>query len=428
MISKGFVAAFVTPVLILVIAAPAFPGEKPTTPPGQGNSNPGKGSSTGNNGKGGSSEGAPAGAVKAKITWDLPDADIAAALFGSGSVSIPFHTSADIENVGFWLSPSLEDALEILTEPFDVLHAGVVYSVDLALKGARPTRTIGGTLHLVPVQQSQDGLRRTYAEPLPINVKFGAEGGGAPTKSQAITVVSSTSYSGEAIAPLQIVSIFGFGIGPGDFTPAIVENGKVTDYLADVQVFFDGTAAPILFASATQLNVVVPSDVAGKTQVTLTVTYKGSAWEVQGIPVVDAMPEIFAMNGLGHGLAAALDSEGRLISESNPVAPGEWISLFGTGVGLWRDGFVDGTVVGGQELPVPKKPVEIEIGGAKADVLYIGGAPGMVSGFVQFNVVVPTTMPDIDLSSSPPAARIVLTSGGHPSKAEVYIYLETPAP
>ena len=74
---------------------------------------------------------------------------------------------------------------------------------------------------------------------------------------------------------------------------------------------------------------------------------------------------------------------------------------------------------------MPKKPVEVTIGGAKADVLYIGGAPGMANGVVQFNVWVPNDMPDLDDTTDPPTARIEVTSAGHPSKADIFIYIDT---
>jgi uncharacterized protein (TIGR03437 family) len=280
---------------------------------------------------------------------------------------------------------------------------------------------------MVPAGESEDGLRRTYPKPLPINVKFrGEEEDGESEEpleeEQTIAVVNSASYSGDAIAPLQIVSIFGF-VGPDKFEPAIIEGGQITDYLADVQVLFDGTASPILFVSNGQANVIVPSDVAGKSTVTVTVTYQGTIWEIPDVPVEDSAPEIFSMNGLGHGLAAAIDADGQPLSEENLVAPGDVITFFGTGVGLWKDGFIDGTIVEPENLPEPKKPVEIKIGGAVADTLYIGGAPGMPNAVVQFNAVIPEVMPEIDDSTDPWTARIELTSGGHPSKADIFIYV-----
>lgn len=455
--SKLLIAAVVS---LAVAISPAFGFQKPKTNPGKSGDAPGQTQDKGNNGgnnsgnsnaggngsangnaatgnAGGNGPGAGQSSqtngnsapAKLKVTWDLPASEVAAALHTAGSVTIPFHVSARVEAAGFWLTPSLQEYLQILTEPFDVLDPGVTYEVKLAWKGTPAETTIGGTLHLVPVTEDDDELRRTYPQPLVINVKKP----GAPAEEegdediapadQQLTIVSSVTWEGPPIAPLQIVSIFGMGIGPAEFTPAIVEDGKVTSYLADVQVLFDGTAAPIIFASSSELKVVVPSNVAGKETVDLTVTYKGKMWEILDIPVVETSPEIMSMNGLGHGLAIAYDSEGKVISEENPVAPGEIITFFGTGVGLWKDGFIDGTIVDPASLPEPKKPVEVKIGGAVAKLLFVGGAPGLVSAIVQFNVVVPEEMPEVDDSTNPPSAAIKVTSGGHASKSDIFIYI-----
>ena len=448
----------VTTCLAVVIAFATTPGSlfaftPPSTPPGQSGDSPGnsgnapghnKGNDDSNNqgqdqgqtqtgpDESGLSDPTPA-TRRAKIVWGMSPQEVADQLLTAGSVIIPFQTTGALENIGFWLTPSLDPYLEVLTEPYEALDPDTEYTVEIVLRGDAPEMTIGGTLHLVPVEPSSDGLRRTYAKPLPIVVHVPGAGvsddeDDPVEEPQELQILGSASYNGDAIAPLEIVSVFGFGIGPDDFEPAIIEDGKITDYLADVQVFFDGTAAPILFASDQQLNVIVPSDVAGKSEVTLTVTYQGNTWEVEGIPVVDAVPEIFSMNGLGHGLAAALDSDGQLITADNPVSPGDWITFFGTGVGLWKDGFIDGTVVSSEDLPRPKKPVEVTIGRAEAPVIYVGGAPGLVNAVVQFNVVVPTDMPDVDETTEPPSARIQVTSAGHPSKADIYIYIGPAAP
>ncbi len=359
------------------------------------------------------------------MLWGLTSEEIAAALKEKGSVTVLFEVSAPLKNVGFWLTPSLQAFLDVLTPPFTLLEPGKVYDLELAWKGSEPATTIGGTLHLVPVDEEGSRLRRTYPQPLAVNVR--AEGSPADPSSspgiQDLTIVDSVSYAGPPIAPLQIVSIYGLGIGPEVLQSAVPQDGKLADYLADVQVLFDGTAAPIIFVSATELKVVVPSDVAGKDEVTVTVTFRGKAWELTGVPVSEAAPAIFSMNGLGHGLAMAYDSNGQAVTEENPAKPGDTITFFGTGVGLWKDGFIDGTISDPENLPVPKKPVEVKIGGAAAELLYVGGAPGLVNAVVQFTVVVPTEMPDLDTSTNPATAFIVAFSGGHPTKAELFIYI-----
>jgi uncharacterized protein (TIGR03437 family) len=89
---------------------------------------------------------------------------------------------------------------------------------------------------------------------------------------------------------------------------------------------------------------------------------------------------------------------------------------------LWKDGFTDAaTVVTAENLPEPKKPVRVSIGGITATINYVGGSPGMVCAVVQFNVTVPA---DVEPGLNVP---IEVWSGNHPSKATVTLAVEVPA-
>ncbi|MBI3696681.1 MAG: hypothetical protein HY238_17805 [Acidobacteria bacterium] len=81
------------------------------------------------------------------------------------------------------------------------------------------------------------------------------------------------------------------------------------------------------------------------------------------------------------------------------------ILLFGTGEGQTDPAGVDGKLVA-DPLPKPRFPVRVSIGGVPADVLYAGGAPGLVAGVIQVNARVPSNAP------SGGAVPIVLSVGG----------------
>jgi uncharacterized protein (TIGR03437 family) len=76
------------------------------------------------------------------------------------------------------------------------------------------------------------------------------------------------------VAPGQLVTLFGSGIGPdtGAFFPFFPgmdpHSGALFPFfppvptsLGDTQVFFNGVAAPVLFAQANQVNAICPSGV-----------------------------------------------------------------------------------------------------------------------------------------------------------------------
>jgi uncharacterized protein (TIGR03437 family) len=176
------------------------------------------------------------------------------------------------------------------------------------------------------------------------------------------------------VAPGEIVSIFGVGLGPG------------------TQVLFDGLPAPMLYASANQINAVVPYEV--KAPITK-MTVQGAAGTdgPRAMPVADAVPGIFTYNSSGIGEAAVLNQDGTYNSIANPAARGSVITFYATGAGLMNPPVADGAVSPlSLPLPQPKLPVSVQIRGQDAQVQYAGAAPGYVSGLLQVNVQVPTTI------------------------------------
>ncbi len=109
-----------------------------------------------------------------------------------------------------------------------------------------------------------------------------------------------------------------------------------------------------------------------------------------------AVPAVFSMDGTGTGLAAAIDAvSGELLSATNPVSRGGFVSLFVTGLG-------ETTSSNGFE--VAKRTPAVTVGGAAARVLFAGRAPGFV-GLNQVNIEIP-----IEVNPGE-AVPIVLTSG-----------------
>jgi uncharacterized protein (TIGR03437 family) len=78
------------------------------------------------------------------------------------------------------------------------------------------------------------------------------------------------------VSPGEIVSLFGSAIGPPTPASLTLTNPRlVANSLAGVQVFFDGVPAPLLYASAEQVNAVVPYAVAGQSVTVLQLEYLG---------------------------------------------------------------------------------------------------------------------------------------------------------
>ena len=375
---------------------PGKPGDpgKPTDPGKPGD--PGKPSDPGKPGDPGKPDSAGNQTNShARITWLTSRADLEASLLDPEntelSTEVQFKSNADIENVEVWLTPSLK-GMTADPDSFDLVKKDEVYTITLTLE-EKPTHTLGGTLHL------RDGStsNRTYAPPLPINVKFKGAAGETTdeTEQKPATVsgvASSTDYRTGSVSPGQAMSLFGDGIGPEQPQSAKLDDkGRVAKYLGDTQVFFNGLPAPILAATRNQVNVVVPSGVSTDQAVEIVVTHKGKISQTITLPVEPAAPALFTIGGTGSGQSAALNQDGSVNSPLNRARRGAVVTLYGSGFGEWKEPVDDGAIIS-STLPTLKASVSVTIGGVPAKVLYAGGAPGLISGVVQINAEVPLAL------------------------------------
>src|ERR1039458_8689466 len=89
-------------------------------------------------------------------------------------------------------------------------------------------------------------------------------------------VLNSANLVHLAVAPGEIVTIVGSGLGPTPGVGAQLDaRGFVAKQLAGTSVTFDGMGAPLLYAGANQINAIVPFRVAGKTGTQIVVTVNG---------------------------------------------------------------------------------------------------------------------------------------------------------
>jgi uncharacterized protein (TIGR03437 family) len=121
------------------------------------------------------------------------------------------------------------------------------------------------------------------------------------------------------------------------------------------------------------------------------VVHHGGAAQVT-LPVIQAAPALFAMDGTGGGQGAILNNDGSVNSYDNPAQRGSVVSLFGTGLGQTIPVSEDGMINDSLTLPAAVLPVTALIDGQPAEILYAGAAPGMLHGFVQVNVRIPAAL------------------------------------
>jgi len=216
----------------------------------------------------------------------------------------------------------------------------------------------------------------------------------APAAPSLRTAEHGATRQLSSIAPGMIMSLKGAGLGPFNGVRGNVSAaGAVDTFYGGYRVFFDGVAAPILYLSDAQIDVIAPYSIAGRGVTRVTVengTASSGALELVVSP--DASPGIFTMDSSGRGQAAALNQNGTLNSASNPASANSIIVLYATGEGQTQPAGQDGRVIA-TDLRKPVLPVAVNIGGVPVDVLYAGSAPGQVSGLMQVNVQLNSNVP-----------------------------------
>lgn len=201
-------------------------------------------------------------------------------------------------------------------------------------------------------------------------------------------VVNGGSFAPGAIAPGEILTIFGSGFN------------------ADARVTFDGMAAPVIFTSAGQINLVAPYEIDGKTSTSVAVVIDG----------VSTVPQTLAVAAAAPGIFIVLNQDYSINATAHPAAAGSVLVLYATGEGQTNPSGVDGKVATGvpPNLPKPRLSVLVTVGGKTASVLYAGAAPGFIAGAMQINLRLPA-----GLASGP--SPLILNIGGFTTTVTVAV-------
>ena len=197
-------------------------------------------------------------------------------------------------------------------------------------------------------------------------------------------VVNAASYTA-SLAPGTWAAIFGEHLASGTTSASSV---PLATELNGVSVLVNGIAAPLLYVSPTQVNALIPFEVASLAplqQVTVPVTLKTQAGTSPAVNIRLSRnaPAIFTQNGTGAGNALAFDAS------FNPVSSfdGGPVVLYATGLGPTTP--AASSASGGD----PAEPfnraqdiVTVLIGENPARILFAGLAPGF-PGVYQINAV-----------------------------------------
>lgn len=228
---------------------------------------------------------------------------------------------------------------------------------------------------------------------------------GAAFQTPAATAPSITAggianavSGGAGATPGAWVSIYGSGLAPTTrlLASSDLVNNVIPTSLGGVSVQINGKPAFVQYISATQINILTPSD-SSRGSVTLTVTNSAGTSSGVATTMLSVLPGLSVLSGY----VRAVRSDNVIINGTGntesgyttapAIGPGDTLSLYGTGFGPAAVSPADGLVFSGAYQTT--NPVTVTIGGMDATVLWAGlVGPGLY----QINVTIPPALPDGD--------------------------------
>jgi len=245
-----------------------------------------------------------------------------------------------------------------------------------------------------------------------------------PALPTIYAVTNAASYAFGSVSPGEMVTIFGTAIGPAAAAGATTDpsTDKLATTIGGVQVLFNGTAAPMIYASTTQVSAVVPYEMASVASPSVWIKYAGQTSNAYQLTTTTTVPGLFTQNASGSGPGAILNQDNSVNGPGNRAAKGSIAQVYMTGEGQTNPPSVTGAITTAtlpppQVTPAPALPIMVWIAGQSVPYTYAGEAPGLVAGMMQINVQIPSNAPSGALS-------IVVSIGGNTSQNGVSVSVQ----
>jgi uncharacterized protein (TIGR03437 family) len=195
-------------------------------------------------------------------------------------------------------------------------------------------------------------------------------------RSDSVAVNAATFQAGKPVAPGSIVSLFGKFTGSQTNAAGAY---PLPRKIGETEVFVDGKAAPLFYASTGQINFQLPAATApGQSAVEIRV-----GGQAVTKTTVTVLPN-------GPGLFVAANPDGSVNSGANPARRGDVLTIYGTGQGAVTPAVDDGVAAAGisSSGAVPNA----FLANQQMPVRFSGLAPGF-AGLWQINVQLPADAP-----------------------------------
>ena len=215
---------------------------------------------------------------------------------------------------------------------------------------------------------------------------------GPTINSNGIVNNGSFAPGGAALSEGIIAAIFGTNLTDGTSClqptcfPAF-SNGKLNTMLDGAEVTVNGTLAPILYASPTQIGIQVPEEVTGNLA-SVQVRVGGLVSPATMVAIAPVAPGIFFTSVAGANLGAINHADGSAVTAMNPAKTGELVILYATGLGALKTAVSTGELPNGADATAA--PVTVTIDGVAVNPDF-AGLSGCCVGENQVNVRIPAS-------------------------------------
>ncbi len=213
----------------------------------------------------------------------------------------------------------------------------------------------------------------------------GSSAGATP----ALTAFTNAASYQQAFAPGGILTIWGSQLSNGTQQASSV---PLPISMSGTEVLINGIAAPLYYVSPGLVNAQIPYDVPAGSA-TVNVNNNGQV-STRTVNIASAGPGIF------------MDGAGAVVPTSS-AARGQEIAIYVTGVGAVSPAVATGSAPDSStalaNLPRPSQAATVTVGGAAANIDFIGIPPGLV-GVTQINFTVPSGV-------NPGAQQVVVKIG-----------------
>ena len=230
-------------------------------------------------------------------------------------------------------------------------------------------------------------------------------------------IVNAASFE-PRLAPGSIAAVFAANLAAGEGVAAAL---PLPTRIAGLEIRIGGEPAPLYFAGPVQANFLIPYD--SPAAVTLAADNRGVTSAPVGLTLTPAAPAVFTLDQTGKGQAAALIAGSGQVAgafrgtNGRPVRRGEVIEIYLTGLGPVDNPPAPGAAAPSLPLARTLADPKVFLGGAEAEALYSGLAPGL-AGVYQINARVAESTP------SGGATELVVEMLGARSQAGVTISVE----